>query len=510
MSLPPAPGRPLRLAALLIALSPVGYGSSQALPGAAPARWSLSDLEGDAWIPSSVAVAAGGEWVLGAAEGAHAGLVLLASGAVGSPQLLRALPLPETQTLRLAARDSDLFAAGAFPVPDTDHRDVLVWGMTPDAGPLAPAWLHSMGETAGGDLRLHAGEDADELVAALSLHPADVIQVDWLRADDGVLTERVLVPGPVLRDLAVSEDATRVAMLTNSLLVVLDRRAGTPALHSEPWVGSPGGLALSADGAVLAAAIEGRVELRRWNDAGFVGAEVYPGRAGEVATLCRLSADGDVLVIGWWNASTGRGARFEGLEVATGQKLFEHEQVNELPLQNFPADASLAADGERVALAFWGGSEAAEVALVEVASGAVLLEGDLSGSPTGLALAADGTRLAVSHKSAHANQFGSSGAIAMFDTQERDLEVIGAPTAGGLLHLLHRGGTPETWFVFGLAGEPTVLAFPATSADAAGAHLALPLVVDPALIGLEIASIAITPGVTGPLWSATTAWPVLL
>ena len=510
MTLPPPRRRLPALAASLIAFCYSGYGSAQAPPDGAPARWTLSDLEGDAWIPTEVSLAAEGEWVLGAAHGSHAGLVLLASGALGGPQLLRSLPLPETHTLRLATRGAELFAAAVFPVADEDHREALVWGMAPDELPLAPAWLHAMGETEGDDLLLRVGAQAGEVVAALSRHPQQVIQVDWLRASDGQLVERTLVPGPVLRELAVSDDALRVAILTGSVLTVLDRSADTPVLLSEPWVGAPGGLALSGDGTVLAAGVEGRVELRRWTELGFESGEEIPGRFGEVATVCRLSADGELLIIGWWNAFTGRGARFEGLDLTTGERLFEHEQINATNLQNFPIDVSVDADGTRAALAFWGGAGEPEVVLLDVTSGETLLACDVPGSPSSVALAADGTRLSVAHKSAHANEFGSSGAIALFDTEERDLEVIGAPTDAGLLRLLHRGGSLATWFVFGVEGSPTVLAFRTTRESAAGAWLEVPLVVDPALIGLEIASIAVTPSAAGPVWSATTAWPAVL
>ena len=109
-------------------------------------------------------------------------------------------------------------------------------------------------------------------------------------------------------------------------------------------------------------------------------------------------------------------------------------------MQGYPEVVLITPDGRRAAFGTWGtGDPQPEVLLVDALTGAVVLERDLPGSVRALALDETGTRVAVGMKHTHANQFSATGEVRLYDTGERDLQVVGHPAAGGaLLALLHR------------------------------------------------------------------------
>jgi hypothetical protein len=98
---------------------------------------------------------------------------------------------------------------------------------------------------------------------------------------------------------------------------------------------------------------------------------------------------------------------------ATGL-LYAHQDLSN-PLQNFVSAAALSADGAIMAFGLWGqGGSEPELLLFSGITGANLANFSLPGSVEALALAQDGSRVAVGQKNNHANQFGNAGRVALW------------------------------------------------------------------------------------------------
>jgi len=232
------------------------------------------------------------------------------------------------------------------------------------------------------------------------------------------------------------------------------------------------------------------------------------GPANEVVTKLAIASDGSAYCASWWRAVGTDRVRHEVYEGAT------HTRVNHIVqegfangLQNAPVDAVFSADGTRVAVASWGRGDALpEVLLLELGVAQPVMEIDLPGSAMAIDLDREGTRIAVVTKNLHANQFGTTGEVRLYDTGERDLQLLSPARVGGTLALAsqHAGASTALFLIGTRSASP--LSVPgvlgelhldrrrrmyiyARAADSTGrADLTIPLPNQPALIGLPLSA----------------------
>ena len=198
-------------------------------------------------------------------------------------------------------------------------------------------------------------------------------------------------------------------------------------------------------------------------------------------------------------------------------------------LQNLPAELEVAPNGERVVVGLWGsGGGEPELVLLTPTSGIPIAVADLPGSVHAMDLGADGTRVALGIKQVHANQYGTTGAVLLFDTGERDLQQLSAAYLGGELRILSVGASSSTEVYFFGTSSESALAIPGLSgglrlrvdlpvaifsalADPLGrAELALPIPNQASLAGLAFAVQSLTLGGAHPGFSETRFAPILL
>jgi hypothetical protein len=218
-----------------------------------------------------------------------------------------------------------------------------------------------------------------------------------------------------------------------------------------------------------------------------------------------ISSSGNTFAIGWWNATTGLAVRFEVLDGATNARLWDASQTPGA-LQNFPEVVLVSRDGRRAAFGCWGAADSQpEVVLYDRVMAAPVVQRDLGGSVLSMALDDSGTRLAIGMKHGHANQFASTGEIQLFDTGERDVQLVDQPQHGAPLHAAsRRAGARAALYLIGVRGAAAKnlpgltgllwldrhagIAVVARSADASGrADLFLPISGLPSAIGVHFA-----------------------
>lgn len=496
-------------------------------------RWSHAAPAARPWIPTAVDLAADGELVWAAPDVSSPHLLLLAGPGRLRPEVVgvdRGPALHEGSYDVLGTRRADaLFSLVQYPAPDALHRRTVVARHDPlRAGRFAPAWTHDLGPIVNAPARLAGSREGTVVVAAVHVPAAGEVQVDWIDGPSGALLERVRVPGAALRALSLSADGRRAGVSAGLDAYVLERGLATPR-HREPLAAATDALALSGDGRTLAVGGFGEVRLLAEAPGGFVQTVRVPAAPGELAARAALSDRAETVAIGWWSYQGGTSLRFELRDGASGAPLFEHARANPPGgLQDFPQVVRVTPDGSRAALGSWGrGGAEPELLLVDRPTGAAVLQVDLPGSVLALALSDDGTRVAVAQKAAHANQLATQGSVRLFDTGERELQVLAAARLGGELRVAaRRAGARRVVFLVGVpaalpdavAGvtgslllERGALTAVALDASAAGrAELRLPVEDDPALLGqgLGVQAMFLTP--SGPVLGERLAVPVVL
>ena len=245
--------------------------------------------------------------------------------------------------------------------------------------------------------------------------------------------------GSAVRAFVLSADGTRLAISAGLELWILD--ADTLAtLHHETLAISSPVLSLSADGGVVAFGDLGRVRVLAWQAGAYASAFELPAASQELAVGAALSADASTLAVSSWNAVTGVAIRCVVIDVASHSTWNTLTQTGPLGgLQNFPAALAITDDGARVALGLWGlGDALPELVLLQRGVAQPVLEADLPGSVYALAFDPSGTRVALGTKDAHANVFASTGEVQLYDTGERELQLVAAPRPGGALEVAFR------------------------------------------------------------------------
>ena len=424
-------------------------------PFAPQRRWTAAPAAAEPWLPRSLAFAVGGELVWAAGSvGAPRAMLLSASelpaGGVTAPLSEHPLAGALGTVHAVAGPGPDaLYTASQTPAPTSSKRLTRVTRLRAPGGVLEPIWSRDHPLVGNGPVEIAADRAGARVAVAVHDAAIGLLLVEWLDAQTGgVLAGHALSAG-TLRELALSADGSRTAVVAGAELWVFDPTGAV--LHHQALGLVTSALALSGDGTRLAVGDGDRVRMLE-DQGGWTERGTVPGAPGEVAVRVALSDDGSVLAAGWWNQVNGVDVRFQVWDGDAGALLFELLQRG-VPggLQGFPEVVAVTPDGRRAAFGTWGvGDPQAEVILVEVGSGSVVLQEDLPGSVRALALDPTGTRVAVGMKHAHANQFAATGEIRLYDTGERELQVIGQPYAAGALHLAaRRPGASRTLFVLG-------------------------------------------------------------
>lgn len=492
-------------------------------------RWIRPAPVADAWIPTAVGFAGDDElcWSLGRGATTRVGLDATASSGLAVPLFGDTFDVPLAGALDVATTRSrdGLFVLSQTHAGDPSARDIHLARYDSVAAArgadFAPGWQLDMNIQADLTARFvvdGAGERGALLLADTSLDRLYLRDVDLAT---GVVLQDVSFDGGVLDAAAMSRDGRRLAIVTGNRVRVFDE-AFVP-IFDQPLFSATPAIAFDADGSRLVVGGFGQVRVFDETGGSYAESLVLGAASGELAKRVDLSDDGGVVAVGWWNHLTGVDARLEVFEGTNGTTLREVSFPGTPGgLQNSPSALEVSGDGARVAFGAWGdGDDDPEVLLIDLALDEPLIAVDLPGSVMDLDLDESGTRLLVAAKHLHANQVGSTGELRLYDTGERDLELVQPARPGGVLHLAARAeGSNAAWFLIG-AERATPFAnglaldrrglrvMPATVKDG-GAELALPLPAGPRLPGLELSIQAALRGPNGLSFSETVLRPSFL
>lgn len=474
-------------------------------------RWSLPADPTAPAIPRAVAFGAGDNVAWSASLGGSPAASATSAHSQGAASLLARDPSPPGASGSAAVASGSgpwLFALAQAPAPDAWHRRTAVRAYLADdlgaaSGPapaVSPRWVHAFAFTANGAARLACDQSGATVLVAAFDDSAQSVRVERLDGASGAVAWARDLAAAGLQEIATSQDGSRSVAACGHDLYVLDAAGAT--VHHASLAAATTALGFAGDGRTLVHGAPGVLHVLVEGAQGFGVVHTLTALTGEMAVRAALDDDGDTLAVAWWNATTGTAWRFEVWDLATGTRLAERAFAGVAGgLQDLPTCVALTPDGARAAFSSWGtGSSAPEVAIWDRATGAYPLEADLPGSAFGLALDATGTRLLVAQKSTHANVLSATGDVRLFDTGERDLQVLGAPRVGGTLHLAARApgatavlmleGTPSAGpiFVPGVAGvlhlRRSGISVVRLRADASGrADFTWSIPADPALIG---------------------------
>ncbi len=470
-------------------------------------RWVLPPDLSEPAIPSAVAFGAGENVVWSAGLGGVPAATAASVHSLGpSAPLARDAAFSGTSGAVAVAAGAGpwLFSLTQHAAPDPYHRRTRIGayhaGDLGAGSPLAARWTRELPFTANGPARLACDRAGASLVVAAWDDAAVRVRVERLAAADGAVLWSRDFAAAGLQEVRTSEDGARSVLTAGLELRVLDGLGATSFVA--PLAVSTAALALSGDGLTVAHGAGGLVRVLADAGAGYALVRAIAGGPQETAVRVALARDGRTLVVAWWNAASANAWRFEVWDVAAGVRLVERAQAGPPGgLQNLPTAVALTPDGSRAAFACWGdGTAAPELGIWDRASNAFVLEADLAGSPLAVAFDERGTRLVVAQKTTHANLLSGTGELRLFDTGERDLQVLGQPRVGAQLHLAaRRAGAGAVifldgqradvpLFVPGVAGQLlllrqglSVVRVPADASGRADVRLALPA--DPALVG---------------------------
>jgi hypothetical protein len=479
-------------------------------PFAPGLRWSSAADAAQPWIPKCVTFGAGSALVWAAESGANPRLDLFTTPGSGSVRALdssTAVAL-SSGALAVAAGKSagSFFSLAQFPDPDALHRRTEVARYDPvsaaHGAAFAPLWTHAIGFSANGPARVACDEEGAHAVVAAWNDQQAFVRVDRVDGANGALLARRDVSDASLSEIALSADGSRVAISAALDVWILDANASV--VGHVPLASATNAISLSGDGRRLAIGGIGKLTLFDDAGSGYAPSFTIDAPLHDLAARAALSRDARTLAIGWWNYANGVDARFEVWDAGTHALIWSASQAGTPGgLQNLPSAACATPDGKRVAFGCWGdGTNKPEVLLVDREQAAPVMQIDLPGSAMALALDETGTEIAVGAKDAHANQFATTGSVRLYDTGERDLQLLAPPETGGTLSLaakhpgtsiclfldgplssvpLHVAGTSGTlWLVRDALRVTPRVADPSGRAD-----LALPIGASALLIGTE-------------------------
>ncbi|MCA8981934.1 MAG: hypothetical protein H6831_04865 [Planctomycetes bacterium] len=444
------------LAALaLLAAAPSAGAQDPFEPGL---RWIRPAHLSDAWIPTSVGFAGDDQLCWSVANGATPRVDLESSAARGLSQPLfeDLLQDPIAGALRATtctARNG-LFVLQQTYGANPTERATRVTRYDPLAAAtgaaFTPEWTLDLAFQANGPAFFLTDEEGTNGFVLQWNSQVPELAVCVVDLDSGGLAGYLTYPATSLESAAISADGSRVAVVTGTTLRILD--AYGQQLEQRSLFTATPALAFDHDGTHLVVGSGGNVQVLTAQATGYQESLLLAGAPTELAKVVDVSADASVIAVGWWDATTGVDARFEVFDGATGQSLREVLRPG-VPggLQNSPSAVEVSTDGRRVACGSWGdGDSDAELVLLDLDQDQPVLEADLPGSVLHLDLDASGTRVLVAAKHLHANQMGITGELRLYDTGERDLQLLEPPRPGGRLHLAARTpGANAAWFLIG-------------------------------------------------------------
>ncbi|MFT7487331.1 MAG: hypothetical protein ACI9F9_003192 [Candidatus Paceibacteria bacterium] len=523
--------RPTLLALVLMGLSSQAIAATQGFAG--PFDGGLKWIDGadlaEPWIPSAVTFGARDELVwVGTQVGSRKLL------AYAAPELGVAAPVYQDPAIGLASHVLDLaagpkgdqlFSLAHYPEPDLLHRRTVVARHSAlhlgGGGDFSPEWSHPFPFVANGPALLAVDGAGDELVAAAFDDQTGSVHLRRLDGRSGATIFALDFVGAGLQALELSEDGERTVMAIGSRLLILD--ANGVVLHDQTLGKHAVTLALSADGSRLVAGFVGALRVYDEIGANYSLTHLTQASNDQVASRVAVSAAGETYAAAWWHFRQLDVLRLEVYEGMTHVVLNQIIQNGSMgSLQNAPVAVDMTADGRRIAFASWGrGDMAPEVILLERGQTEPVLKINLPGSAMGLDLDASGTRLAVVTKNLHANQFGSTGEVRLYDTGERDVTLLAPARLGTSLEVAtRREGASFALFLTGnrspLPTHPAGtsgslwllrndrLQVSAVMADAQGeATLSTPIPSSPALLGLNL-SVQVAHRASGSLFLSET------
>lgn len=419
-------------------------------------RWSEGASAAQPWIARRVAFAGDGQAVWAGRAIGFPGVTLFAGTDAGTLTTAFDVPLSgavgaiEVATGRTL---SELYCAAQY--AGTTAKQTVVARYSAFEGAASPLkWSRVVGTDVNGGALLAVGpsgvwvarfDSAKGLVRLAGLHP-----------DTGqVLLERDL-PATALRGLELSADGNRLAFALGNRVAVWS--ATGVELASFPLSQNTEAFDLSADGRMLAAGGLGFVRLWRDDGQGFKAAGEASLGSPWLATRAVLAADGRTLGAGFWNAATGDAIRFVMWNLDQLTKLHDVTQTGIVGgMQNFPEALAITPDGQRLLCGAWGsGGPHPQLLLLDRDFTDPVYSTYTPGSVLDVALDEAGAQLAVCVKAGHSNQFSTTGFVQLFDTGERDLQLVGAVELGTTFTLTSKlDQSVASFFVFGEDLSPT-------------------------------------------------------
>jgi hypothetical protein len=430
---------PLRAVALAgVALAALLAGPAQGGgPFQSGLRWTAGASLQTPWIPSSVAFGSSDNLVWVSGSGNDSLLCYDSPGSgVATPAESFENFAPGFELLSVAVGQSarHLYALGQRQAPDifqrvteVSRRDLL---QSAAGAPFTAMWTHDLGFAANGPARMATSESGLTVVAAAWNGQTGSVRIDRLDGESGSLLVRSDIAATGLDEMVLSADGERTALLLGLRLVVL--AADGTLLHDQAMGEIPASLALDNTGARIVVGGFGAVRIMAEGPGGYTETASVLGASNEIAGQVGISPGAETWAVAWWRITDRDNLRHEIYAGPRHSLVLSATQLGQPGgLQNYPSVIALNHDGSRVAFAAWGkGDSDAEAILYDTASATQVLAIDLPGSVMAMDLDSSGTRLALATKNLHANQFGSTGEVRMYDTGERDLTFVTSPRLG--------------------------------------------------------------------------------
>jgi len=460
------------LAALLCVATLDHRAQAQQDPFAPSLRWTHSAPISDPWIPESAFFGSGDDVIWASGNFGSPRLMLLATpGDVLGEVLHEDVSVNSSITVLSATARSGtgaVFSIAQYADPDSLHRRTEISRYDPlqnqTGTALTPRWTREVGFVTNGAAKVVCDNNGRTVVSAVWNSATGEVHVDWISGFTGRLVRQLRLTMSSVNVLELSLNGRRVALTGGSDLYLLDTMTAT-VVHHENLASSTNAVALAGDGKTLAYGGFGEMKVLSETNSFIQPVLTVTGNVNFLPTRADLSEDGSTLAIGWWNFVTASEVNYEIVDVATGLSLNNYPQAAPPGgLQNFPQVVKLTRDGRRAAFGGWGnGGPDPEVLLVERGVQAPLLSVDLPGSVRSLDLNSSGTRLLVGSKNVHANQFGTTGELRLYETGERDLvQLAPALRNGNFEFAARRPGARAVMFMVGVQ-RPAPIQLPAYS-----------------------------------------------
>ncbi|MEM7517137.1 MAG: hypothetical protein AAF368_09475, partial [Planctomycetota bacterium] len=419
-------------------------------PFAPGMRWIHQAPNTQAFVPSEVAFAHGGERVF-------------AAGLQGHPRLL-AFPTAGSGLATPWGTDDSFLTGATLRASAQPARSAELWALVETQGgfgaelearsypvpqgPLSqfvPTRTWSLGPELGGPAKIALDGAGRSVVTAVADTQGNVT-LRWLGSSSGqIIVERTLNLGGLSR-LEMQADGARVLVGGGTNLYLLDSVTGA-TVHYEALAQSGEALALAGNGSSLAIGEFGRVRLLGADRAtgGYLPAWQVQGGLTEVALLVELDRRGTTMAIAWWDWTVEDALRFELWDLASQTRTAVHHvptAFGTISPQNRPSAIAFSRDGKRAVFSSWGDGSRPQVVLLESGAPAPIATWSVPGSPLDVDLSPEGTRVAVALKSVHANAFGTTGEVRLYDTGERDLVQLAPAAAGNSYSVATRKSCP--------------------------------------------------------------------